>query len=319
MLVVVWPWCVSGAEPDNKDAPRGYEDAATAAQPQEPDAAADELPEGLPEAPQEGDLRIEVDVAAPVPPEAVQPEPDAAMLEMEKQLRPQIVAMAKSELSFMRQICVPSEEEDARIIDAMKGPVRDATRQAAQAQAGPEGNGRERRMVVGHVNGRVVMAGDPIVSARQVIQQGLTEAVRQVMSEPMAERYQAELDDRQVFRKRALAKSLVASLDEMLELSVQQRAELTESLMANWNRDWEMVMNQFMQHNRGYVPQIPDNLIAPTLSDHQRKVWNRLQKIGGQQFGGFVENNWLDQFGAQFGGNADDDSEPDPFSEDGQG
>jgi hypothetical protein len=46
----------------------------------------------------------------------------------------------------------------------------------------------------------------------------------------------------------------------------------------NWQREWEQ-WGIVYQYNGQYVPQVPDQYVAPLLNDDQKLVWSGLQKV----------------------------------------
>jgi hypothetical protein len=120
---------------------------------------------------------------------------------------------------------------------------------------------------------------------RRQIRESLADAVKARLSAELAGRLQDEIAKRDASRKQLAVRNLVARLDHDLVLSPDQRDKVAESLSSHWDDSWGQSLEMFM-YNYQFLPQIPDQYVAPLLNDSQKKVWRSTQKI--QTFwGGF--------------------------------
>ena len=92
--------------------------------------------------------------------------------------------------------------------------------------------------------------------------------------------------------------NLVAKLDGDLVLTAEQRDKLVKALAANWKDAWGQSL-QMLQNLDSFFPNIPDQVVAPILSENQKEVWRRIPRnqnvFWGFSFGGMMmENDPLD-------------------------
>ncbi|MGZ3469850.1 MAG: hypothetical protein ACXWO1_08910, partial [Isosphaeraceae bacterium] len=119
-----------------------------------------------------------------------------------------------------------------------------------------------------------------------------------LLSHDQESRYKAELEKRAASRKQVVIDNLVAKLDGDLVLTSEQRTRLVEALSANWKDAWGQSLEMLMNID-SFFPNIPDQVVAPILTDNQKEVWRRIPKnsnvFWGFSFGGgIVENDPLD-------------------------
>jgi hypothetical protein len=119
-----------------------------------------------------------------------------------------------------------------------------------------------------------------------------------LLSHDQQSRYKVELEKRAASRKQVVIDNLVAKLDGDLVLSSEQRTRLVEALSANWKDAWGQSLQMLMNID-SFFPNIPDQVVAPILTDNQKEIWRRIPKnsnvFWGFSFGGgIVENDPLD-------------------------
>ncbi len=119
------------------------------------------------------------------------------------------------------------------------------------------------------------MSYDP----RRLIQEGLAAAVKAQLPAEQVARYQEELARRTATRKQTTVRNVVARLDQDLILSPDQRDKIGESLSAHWDDSWCQSLELFM-YNR-FLPPIPDQYVAPYLSQTQKRIWRSTPKVPG--------------------------------------
>lgn len=183
-----------------------------------------------------------------------------------QQLRPVLA----SELAFIRQMCDVPKEQRPKIKAAGEASLEKAARQLAEQQFG--GN----RRVLG-----LASESDP----RKTIGDDLAQALKSALSSKQMAEYTREVAKRTERRKRAAVLTAVSLLDEALWLTPQQRNEIHDSLVANWQPGWEQWL---MLHRYGgqYFPMIPNEQVVSHLNEEQRRVWDGLQKISLSSWSG---------------------------------
>lgn len=167
-------------------------------------------------------------------------EPDAA----DAQLR----TMLARELRFLRGVCQPTPEQDAHLSAAGEAAQQTALKQLARHH-------RDRQR-----NRQFLKRPDP----QRTIVDALKQSARTTLTAEQFAAYQDELQERAAARQRAVAAAMVARIDEELLLSPEQRAQLAETLAANWQANWEHA-----------PPPVPEALLQPLLTPAQRSVRDR--------------------------------------------
>lgn len=175
------------------------------------------------------------------------------------------------EYLFVRMVCDPSKDQRKQIARAGERALKAAATEFAEWQ-----NGRRRAMVGGRIQ-------NP--EPRKIIQEGLAAAVKAHLNPAQAALYKEEAGNRLADERQAVILNLVAKLDQDLCLSADQRDKLRESLTAHWDDSWCQSLQMFMQENQ-YFPQIPDQFVSPFLNPVQKRVWDGIQKVQQNFFGG---------------------------------
>ena len=167
------------------------------------------------------------------------------------------------ELNFIRQVCDLTPEQRPKIRAAADVAVKEGAKAVLQPQRA-------------NVNG--VMRSQPTAGA-QAIHDSLHETLKKTLTGEQLERYEAEDTKRTEATKQATILGVVALLDGALFLSQEQREKIGANLDKNWQRDWEQWLFVYQHYNGQYVPQLPDQHIAPVLNEEQKLVWSGLQKV----------------------------------------
>jgi len=189
--------------------------------------------------------------------------------------------MVRAELIFVRNICKLDRDQFRRInVDAGKVLADVVT-----------------KMVDGQVEPRAAIAAGRAATnpdGARALQEALAALMKNDLSPDQWSRYQAEHDKRLASRKPIALLYLMDALDRELFLTDQQRATLTASLSAHWNDGWSMYLEYVLYGNQFYPMDI-DPLVAPVLTDTQKKVWQGFQRVRvgwgfGGMFGGFTND-----------------------------
>jgi hypothetical protein len=131
--------------------------------------------------------------------------------------------------------------------------------------------------------------GDDEPDYHEVIRKAVHSVVRRHVSREQWDALQADLRLRAASRKEAGTDMLVAVLDRDLFLTGQQRREIAESVSAHWDdRFFDPLEVAFNDQSR--CPKIPDELVAPFLSEAQREAWRRIPRLQGRLWGVTIDH-----------------------------
>ncbi len=197
-----------------------------------------------------------------------------------QQFRP----MFRAEYYFIRNTCGLNADQRKQLARMGETAVKAAARQFVETQ---------QKMMRGGLR-----PGTDYPDPRKLVEQELTRVMIPLLSHDQESRYKAELEKRAASRKQVVIDNLVAKLDGDLVLSSEQRTRLVEALSANWKDAWGQSLQMLMNID-SFFPNIPDQVVAPILTDNQKEVWRRIAKnsnvFWGFSFGGgIVENDPLD-------------------------
>ena len=212
------------------------------------------------------------EVQARLPGAVVDPAQAAADLDaIEKQFTRRFRAALRTELNFVRAVCDPTPEQIDQITESLEKYRADVLKRGSDVQKRLARKGLEAQAV----NGQWIASNYP--DARQVLRASLPRTVKAHLTGEQIERFQRELDKRNLDRTQAAAHILVAQLDRDLNLSAEQREKLTESLTSHWNAAWAQQFEVFLQQGNQFAPNLTVKLVAPFLSQEQRRIWRGSQ------------------------------------------
>ena len=205
---------------------------------------------------------------------------DAQAAQYVQQFRP----MFRAEYYFIRNTCGLNTDQRKQLARLGETAVKAAARQFVEAQ---------QKMMRGGWR-----PGTDYPDPRKLVEQELARVMSPLLSHDQESRYKAELEKRAASRKQVVIDNLVAKLDGDLVLTSEQRTRLVEALSANWKDAWGQSLEMLMNID-SFFPNIPDQVVAPILTDNQKEVWRRIPKnsnvFWGFSFGGgIVENDPLD-------------------------
>jgi hypothetical protein len=222
--------------------------------------------------------------AAPARPGmAIDPAQAAADIdELQKQFTRQFRAALTVELNFVRKVCEPTDEQLDGIKEVLEKYRTDTIQKYSDAHK------RAARQ------GRVV--GNPFpTEPRDMVRKSLARTVKTNLTAEQVARFDQEVARRKDDRRRAAVDMVVARLDHDLNLSIDQRDRLCESLAGNWSGTWSDQFEQFLkQPGSQFVPAITERLITPILTGTQKKIW-RASKENNQANQGviFFQDNFI--------------------------
>jgi hypothetical protein len=182
--------------------------------------------------------------------------------QFEQQFGPQIKQMNRLELHYLRQACQPTRPQFEKIAAISDKEIGATIKKTA---------GMFQQMQMGRQQANAEPT-DP----RKLITTTLLAAAKANLSPEQATRYEKEIDQRTVARKRLVLLNLVASIDKRLILTADQRTQLHEILEKNWQPAWNNT--QMLMQNGQYLPALPDGKIVPILTETQKSVWRDIQK-----------------------------------------
>jgi hypothetical protein len=197
---------------------------------------------------------------------------DPEIRALETQLRPQFQQFLYVELAFLRRVCKVDAKAFVEVAKGAKPGLRATVRQYAVAQAALMRQRNDER--------------SETVDPHTLVQRLLTPLVEAKLGAEQAQHYRQECEKRAEGRKRAVVLNLVATLDDRLVLTAEQRAKLVESLSSDYQSGWEQFSRIFAA-NAQYLPSIRDDVIVPLLNERQKGVWRQATKVSPNTFWGF--------------------------------
>jgi hypothetical protein len=184
---------------------------------------------------------------------------DAQAAQYVEQFRP----MFRAEYYFIRNACSLTVDQRKQLARLGEGAIRAAARQFVESQQG--------MMRVGWRPG--MENPDP----RKFLEAELTKPAMRFLSPDQQARFRKELDERAASRRQVFIDNLVAKLDGDLVLTADQRDRLVKALSANWIDAWGQSL-QMLQNLDSFFPNIPDQVVAPILTENQKEVWRRIPR-----------------------------------------
>jgi hypothetical protein len=179
----------------------------------------------------------------------------AQLAQMIEQLRPYL----RVEYHFLRVVCVLTPDQRMRIARDGEREFRDAVSEYYDRHRSPQFR-------------KAGEAPRPLPDPHKLIQEALARAAEDHLTPEQADRYRQEIVQRAEDHKHAVIQNLVATLAQMLVLSGEQRAQLTDRLGARWDDAW--FPTDFMMANSDrYLSRVPKQEILSLLSEDQRKLW----------------------------------------------
>lgn len=179
----------------------------------------------------------------PPPPLALKPVEAPRILHDGREFMPYLGV----ELLFVKKVCAPSREQFRAI-------KRDLRTLLMRAERGA------------------------IESSCDSFPQQIVECVTQHLSKGDAAKYRAEIGKRIAHERQGCVYTVVAILDDGLNLSEDQRNALVASLTANWKPGWSQIVEMAVRNGGNAIPALPDSRIVPALDREQIQKWRDLPK-----------------------------------------
>jgi len=118
----------------------------------------------------------------------------------------------------------------------------------------------------------------PAASTCILLPPRIAECVAKHLTNEQAARYRTEIQKRAIHEREGCVDTVIALLDQKLELSENQRNSLVASLTANWKPGWSQIVEMAVRNGDNAVPHFPDKLIVPCLDAEQFAAWQVLPK-----------------------------------------
>ncbi len=182
-----------------------------------------------------------------------------------QQYRPAYKGKLDASLHTLRELCHPSREQQERLLEAGDAALDAALRVHAK-----------RMLKLNQQNGNFVVnvgrsRGSNPWTAVQI---ALNAAVRDHLSPEQSKVYLEDLREREKFRRRATARTLVSALDTQLNLNQEQREAIFAALLENWQDEWENSVRGLM-YGATYLPNLPSKALTPHLNEKQMQLWSQ--------------------------------------------
>lgn len=203
-------------------------------------------------------------------------EDDPQLVVAMQQLKPVLVV----ELSFAKRAASLDDQQVEQLVAAMKPKFKEVARQYLNNN--------------NHLNGVVFFGNRPrreeSKDPRQTIVDEVATQIVPIAREDQLEAFKREVEARKEFRKQAALDRIVVLYDEALVLAPEQRKKVRDSLEKHFEPSWADNVEALGQFSQGYYPMVPDLAVTPHLSDDQRRVWQRMQKVSASV--GIGNNMW---------------------------
>ena len=197
---------------------------------------------------------------------------------MNQQFLQQFRPMLHEELGFIRLVCNDlAAEQRPKIKAAGEAGLKKAAKEMASLQ-----NRQNRGMM---------QQASTQPEPRKIIREGISKALKEMLTAEQMERFTHEANDRTALRKQAAILCVVSRLDGCLCMTHEQRDKIIDAISTHWQDKWEqwLMMNSYGDQ---YFPVMPDQYVTPHLNAEQKSVWQGLQKI---DFGGWWNGNGQNQ------------------------
>ena len=183
----------------------------------------------------------------------------ANLVLFEQQIGPQMKQLYRSEMHFLRVTCQLNKAEFELVSKECDTALKTTTSELAKVWNGP---------------GAIRSSSDN--NPRSMLSKEIAKCVQKALPAKQAALYEKELALREEAQKKTIVNGLVAKLDGILMLSVDQRAKIEKILKDHW-ASFAHEPRILMQGNR-YFPRIPGEEISEVLTAAQRDEWNRIPK-----------------------------------------
>jgi len=186
--------------------------------------------------------------------------------------------LINAELSFVKRVCDPTDEQMTAIIVAAKHSL-EALASIVQDPRVPQAMdpfGRRQEMFIGPNNQRMT------VNPFKRVREDVAKLLQPLISAEQYLQYTAEAKARDEFERDAVVETLLEMLDTKLVLTPDQQTQLQEKLSAD-DTLIDLQSLAVYRSNAQYLPELPETLIVPILTASQKQIWSSLNRVNIQQ------------------------------------
>lgn len=180
------------------------------------------------------------------------------------------------ELSFVKRVCEPTDDQMAAIVVAAKDAHKVMANTIMEQRPGVDLFGRNQEMFMGPNQER--MSVNPLERVREDV----AKLLKPIVSEQQYSRYVAEAKSRDEYERDAAVGTVLEMLDAKLILSPDQQTQLQEKLSADETLPDLHTLSVYSS-NTQYMPQLSERLITPVLTEAQKQIWSSLNRISFHQ------------------------------------
>jgi hypothetical protein len=204
--------------------------------------------------------------------------PVAANQPIVAQIRGQIEPMLKVELSFVNRAANLNDDQRRVLVAASLKWFDEFVAEFAKSQ-----DPNERLMWLQGMRGVMIGNAGLGPGPRESVQRGVAGVAASTLPKEKVALYESECTRRMQFYREVAVANLVVCADEQLRLSRNQRLDITDSLLENWEKGAVPQLEVFMLGTNG-LPPSTEMWIRPELSVAQRRLLNGMEKIQPQIF-----------------------------------
>lgn len=181
------------------------------------------------------------------------------------------------ELSQFKRAGEPTSDQLEKAIDEGKLALTDfVDKHAVDNNNAQMLNGFVQMAVV---NGQNVPFGAPQNSlTRDTLEVAIRGRFRPLLNDDQKARYEQELVKLEDFKRDAVIEYIISILDEQLNLSEKQRADISAKLRDTWRTNWEVQLT-LLPNFEHYLPTLPTQSVRPFLDDNQAHIFGGIQQV----------------------------------------
>jgi hypothetical protein len=179
--------------------------------------------------------------------------------------------LVNAELSFVKRVCDPTEEQMAIIVEA----ARIANGRIASILT-------DHRMVEDHHDNHEIFVFHNQVRTTlnpyRTVRDDVAIFLQSLVSTEQYSRYISESKARDTFEREAAVETVLDMLDGILFLSLDQQSRLYGALIAESSLPDLHSLVEFDVHQK-QIPRLPEHRIKPLLTESQKQKWDSLKRV----------------------------------------
>lgn len=200
---------------------------------------------------------------------------DPAQKEMKERerryFRKQFRMALRTELALSLRACRPTPEQRTEIRKAAEKAFEEAGEKWVDVQVQMKRGGNDPPPKYPNI--------------KEEVQQAITATVNRLLPADAAAAHKREVDARIEHRKKTTIRNLVSMVDRNVNLSAEQRQQLTAQMAKHWSPDWGNGL-EYMQWMDNVFPTMPVECLDSVLNDNQKKVWAGVRNIQRSEYWG---------------------------------